>query len=142
MTGQNQTGALSVSEKAGEKIRQHAEEIGMADYGLRMSVKIAGCFGLLYDITLEQKPRPKDLIFQQDGFDIFVTPRSYEYLKGTTLDTSILPLGNTTCATRWRGKHALNPRSLNEKGFVYRNPNARITGGCSACFSVINARTT
>ena len=137
MTVDQAVKALSVTEKAASKIKQYAQEIGMEEFGLRMSVKPAGCFGLLYDITLESKPRPRDIIIENDGFSIFVTQRSLAYLNGTTLDISVLPQGNTSCAARWRGKHARDPRSLNEKGFVYRNPNARITGGCSACFSII-----
>jgi iron-sulfur cluster assembly accessory protein len=50
-----------------------------------------------------------------DGSKVYVDPRSFRYLDGTTLDYDT---------------------SLVSKGFIFNNPNAKSSCGCGTSFSV------
>ncbi|MCA9782242.1 MAG: iron-sulfur cluster assembly accessory protein [Calditrichaeota bacterium] len=93
--------------------RLMAEEAGAT--GLRVGVKGGGCSGMSYVLDFVAAPSDNDKIFENDGVRLFVDPKSYLYLNGTTLD--------------WSG-------GLNGKGFVFNNPNATRTCGCGESFSV------
>ena len=82
--------------------------------GLRIGVKGGGCSGLSYFMDFDQK-KEKDTEFDFQGLKVYVDPKSFLYLKGTTLDYA---------------------DSLQEKGFRFINPNANKTCGCGESFSV------
>jgi iron-sulfur cluster assembly protein len=81
--------------------------------GFRLGVIGGGCSGLSYKFKLESAPRPTDNIFEYDGVKVFVDPKSYEYLKGLTLDYR---------------------ESLLESSFVFHNPNAKKSCSCGKSF--------
>ena len=83
-------------------------------YGLRLAIKGGGCSGLSYNLTFDEI-KEKDLIQSQDGFKVFIDPKSAIYLKGMTVDFD---------------------DSLTGKGFSFTNPNATNTCGCGESFSV------
>ena len=82
--------------------------------GLRLGVGGGGCSGLAYKFKLENEPRPTDQVFEFDGVKLFIDPKSYEHLKGLTLDYH---------------------ESLMERGFVFKNPNAKHTCSCGKSFA-------
>ncbi len=83
-------------------------------YGLRLAIKGGGCSGLSYDLKFDEI-KDKDLIQTQDGFKVFIDPKSAIYLKGMSVDFD---------------------DSLTGKGFSFHNPNATNTCGCGESFSV------
>lgn len=83
-------------------------------YGLRLAIKGGGCSGLSYNLSFDEI-KDKDLIQSQDGFKVFIDPKSAIYLKGMTVDFD---------------------DSLTGKGFSFANPNATNTCGCGESFSV------
>jgi iron-sulfur cluster assembly protein len=107
---------IQVSEKAREHIRAAMlkEGVNSEQGGLRLGVQGGGCSGLSYHIKFDSQPRERDRIFQYDDIRIFVDPKSFVYLSGTTLD--------------WE-------ESLMQRGFVFRNPNAKKSCGCGSSFS-------
>ena len=82
--------------------------------GLRLMVKGGGCSGLSYAIHFDRR-RETDNEFEFDHLKVFVDPKSFLYLTGTTLDYV---------------------DSLQDKGFKFINPNANRTCGCGESFSV------
>ena len=70
--------------------------------------------GLSYQFKFDTKPRPTDNVFDFDGVQIFVDPKSILYLHGMTLDYK---------------------ESLMQSGFVFENPNAKKSCGCGTSFS-------
>jgi iron-sulfur cluster assembly protein len=107
---------LQISDNAGRLIRKMTEKNGIAGGGLRIGIKAGGCSGLSYTFAWEAAPRDGDQIFTgPDGAKVFVDPKSYEFIKGTTLDYDT---------------------SLVSKGFIFNNPNAKSTCGCGTSFSV------
>ncbi len=107
---------LQISENAGKLIRKMTEKNGIPDGGLRIGIKAGGCSGLSYVFAWEPKPKDGDHIFEgPDGSKVFVDPKSYRFIDGTTLDYDT---------------------SLVSKGFMFSNPNAKSTCGCGTSFSV------
>jgi iron-sulfur cluster assembly protein len=104
---------IAVTPKAVEKIRQTFQKMGV-EGGLRLGVLGGGCSGLSYQFKFDTKPRPKDKVFDFDGVQIFVDPKSILYLHGLTLDYK---------------------ESLMQSGFVFENPNAKKSCGCGTSFS-------
>lgn len=82
--------------------------------GLRLFVKGGGCSGLSYGLNFDQEKKG-DNRFDFEGVSVFVDPKSYLYLEGTSLDYA---------------------DSLQDKGFKFINPKASKTCGCGESFSV------
>lgn len=104
---------IQLTPKAIQKIRATFEKEGV-DGGLRLGVLGGGCSGLSYLFKFEPKPRATDKIFEFDGVQVFVDPKSYIFLDGMTLDYK---------------------ESLMQSGFAFDNPNAKKSCGCGTSFS-------
>ncbi len=112
---QNNTPAaeIQVTPKAVQKIRQTFQKMGVTG-GLRLGVLGGGCSGLSYQFKFDTQARPKDKVFDFDGVQVFVDPKSILYLHGLTLDYK---------------------ESLMQSGFVFENPNAKKSCGCGTSFT-------
>jgi iron-sulfur cluster assembly protein len=107
---------FQISENAGKLIRKMTERNGLPEGGLRIGIKAGGCSGLSYVFAWEAGPKPTDHVFEgPEGSRVFVDPKSFKYIDGTTLDYDT---------------------SLVSKGFLFDNPNAKGTCGCGTSFSV------
>jgi iron-sulfur cluster assembly protein len=107
---------LQISDNAAKLIRKMTAKNGIPGGGLRIAIKAGGCSGLSYTFAWEAAPRDGDQVFEGiDGSKVFVDPRSFRFLDGTTLDYDT---------------------SLVSKGFVFNNPNAKSSCGCGTSFSV------
>ena len=111
-----ETTTFRISENAGKLIRKMVLKNGIPDGGLRIGIKAGGCSGLSYVFAWEATPRPGDRVFEgPDGSKVFVDPKSFSFIDGTTLDYDT---------------------SLVSRGFLFDNPNAKGTCGCGVSFSV------
>jgi iron-sulfur cluster assembly protein len=108
--------AIHLTERAAEKIRALLEKEGVSPEvgGLRVGVQGGGCSGLSYAMRLDTRPRDRDKIFEEHGARIFVDPKSFLYLNGTTLEYE---------------------ETLMRQGFVFQNPNAARNCGCGSSFT-------
>jgi iron-sulfur cluster assembly protein len=107
---------LHISENAARLIKKMTARNGVPGGGLRIGIKAGGCSGLSYTFAWEAGPRDSDHVFGgPDGAKVFVDRKSYEFIKGTTLDYDT---------------------SLVSKGFIFNNPNAKSSCGCGTSFSV------
>ncbi|MBS1825834.1 MAG: iron-sulfur cluster assembly accessory protein [Acidobacteria bacterium] len=105
---------IQVTPKAVEKIRAAFQREGVSEGGLRLGVLGGGCSGLSYQFRFDRKPRPTDNVYDYDGVQIYVDPKSLVFLDGMTLD--------------WKD-------SLIQSGFVFENPHAKRSCGCGTSFS-------
>ena len=107
---------LEISENAAQLIKKMTARKGLPQGGLRIGIKAGGCSGLSYTFAWEAAPRESDHVFDgPEGAKVFVDRKSYEFIKGTTLDYDT---------------------SLVSKGFIFNNPNAKSSCGCGTSFSV------
>jgi iron-sulfur cluster assembly protein len=110
------TPKVHVSERAAKKILDLLAKEGVAPDvgGLRVGVQGGGCSGLSYAMRLDTQARDRDKVFEAFGARIFVDPKSFLYLNGTTLDYE---------------------ETLMRQGFVFINPNAERSCGCGSSFT-------
>jgi iron-sulfur cluster assembly protein len=108
--------AIHLTERAAQKIRTLLEKEGVSPEvgGLRVGVQGGGCSGLSYAMRLDTQPRDRDKIFAEHGARLFVDPKSFLYLNGTTLEYE---------------------ETLMRQGFVFQNPNAARNCGCGSSFT-------
>src|ERR1044071_3805824 len=81
---------------------------------LRIGVKGGGCSGMTYILGFENK-NEKDHQFEIGGIQCIIDPAHEMYLYGMEVD--------------WQD-------GLNNRGFVFHNPNASKTCGCGTSFAV------
>ena len=91
-----------------------AESVSGEAGGLRVSVMPGGCSGFKYGLVIEDAAAEDDLVFENDGFKVFVDPFSAQYLSGTTIDYV---------------------SSMQGSGFTFSNPNSTGGCGCGSSFS-------
>lgn len=93
--------------------RLRAEQQIPAHYGLRIGVKGGGCSGFSYLIGFDEQ-KERDTVFEFEGVRIYMDKAHSLYLLGMEID--------------WA-------EGLNNRGFVFNNPNAKETCGCGTSFS-------
>ncbi len=108
--------AIHLTERAAKQIRKLLEKEGVSPEvgGLGGGVQGGGCSGLSYAMRLDTQARDRDKIFEEFGARIFVDPKSFLYLNGTTLEYE---------------------ETLMRQGFVFQNPNAARNCGCGSSFT-------
>ena len=94
-----------------ERIRQ--EQGVPSAYGLRIGVKGGGCSGFSYLLGFDEE-KERDTIYEFEGVRILMDKAHALYLLGMEID--------------WLD-------GLNNRGFVFNNPNAKETCGCGTSFS-------
>lgn len=53
---------------------------------LRISIKTAGCNGLQYVYDIVTEGKEQDLVFSQQGFNLYVAEDSIAFIRGSTFD--------------------------------------------------------
>lgn len=89
------------------------EEGRPADQPLRVGVKGGGCSGLSYVLEFDELGE-MDEVFDVDGLRVVLDKRHALYVMGMVVDYQ---------------------KGLNDRGFVFQNPNAKESCGCGTSFS-------
>ena len=104
--------AISVSDRAVAEIKKAATQRATPPKGLRVGIRGGGCTGFTYLFEwADAEPRAEDnvLSFEDGRVRVFVDPKSFVFLDGSTLDYAT---------------------TLMARGFKWVNPNAKGTCGC------------
>jgi iron-sulfur cluster assembly protein len=99
--------AISLTSSAAERIRQFLHKDG--GVGLRLGVKKTGCSGWAYTVQLADSIKSGDLVFEDQGIKIVVSPDSLGFLDGSEIDFTSEGLG---------------------RSFRFKNPNVTDECGC------------
>ena len=104
--------AVEVTERAVNEIKKASSARATKPKGLRVGIRGGGCTGFSYLFEWsDSEPRPEDkvLSFEEGNVRVFIDPKSFVYLDGSTLEYS------TTLMVR---------------GFKFVNPKVNSTCGC------------
>lgn len=105
---------VSITDNAAAELKNiRVEENIAADKILRLGVKGGGCSGLSYILEFEEKTA-FDEELNLNGVSVIIDKRQMMYLVGMELDYQY---------------------GLNNRGFIFNNPNAKTTCGCGTSFS-------
>jgi len=108
------TAPIGISASAQEQLRRiMAEQNVPTGHGLRVGVKGGGCSGFSYLLGFDVR-KEKDEVYEIGGLQVFIEKSHAMYLIGMEID--------------WHD-------GLNNRGFVFENPNATSTCGCGSSFS-------
>jgi iron-sulfur cluster assembly protein len=109
-----QTAAVTLTEKAATEIKSLFERQGIENAALRVFVSGGGCSGLQYGMAIADEVEEGDVELEQHGVRILVDPLSMNYIAGASVDYVEDPMGG---------------------GFKIDNPNAVRSCGCGSSFS-------
>ena len=104
--------SIAVTDKAVAAIKKASESRASRPKGLRVGIRGGGCTGFSYLFEwADTDPRPEDkvLSFEDNQVRVFIDPKSYLFLDGSTLDYAT---------------------SMMARGFKFVNPNVKGTCGC------------
>ncbi len=104
---------ITLTSRAGEKLKEILAKQGRQDLALRVYVTPGGCSGFSYGMTFAEEVEEGDAILDSDGVRIVVDPMSAMYVRGSEIDFVDALMGG---------------------GFALRNPNAVSTCGCGQSF--------
>jgi Iron-sulfur cluster assembly accessory protein len=109
--------AVTITEAAGEKIREFIAADGRPDVFFRVSVEGGGCKGFSYSIGMDTNKLPDDTFIEiGEG----VLPVAIDGVSGVLLDGAQVD---------WKS-------TLAEERFVISNPNAKSSCGCGTSFDM------
>ena len=106
---------ITMTERAAREIKRiFAEQKMPENTYLRVGIKGGGCSGFAYTLAVADKPAEDDEVFTSLGVNLLTDPKSDLFLNGTEID--------------------FNDELLN-RGFMFKNPNAKESCPCGASFS-------
>lgn len=107
----SKTHPIQLTDNAAQKIKAlSSQNLGKL---LRIFVESGGCSGFSYGFKFDLK-KETDLVFEKDGFQCIIDPKSFALVAGSTLDYV---------------------DALTGAGFTLKNPNAKHTCGCGSSFA-------
>lgn len=105
---------IGITGSAMEQLRRLMREQEVPEgYGVRVGVKGGGCSGFSYLLGFDAR-KEQDQTYEIDGMPVFIEKSHAMYLIGMEID--------------WHD-------DLNNRGFIFENPNAKSTCGCGSSFS-------
>jgi iron-sulfur cluster assembly protein len=106
--------AISLTDKAAEKIRELIDTQEDAGQALRVAVRGGGCSGFQYALALDA-PKADDHVFSDHGVSVVVDKTSMQFVFGSQVDYV---------------------DGLQGAGFQVNNPNVVAACGCGSSFQV------
>ena len=106
--------AITITEKAKEKIKSLFVQRQTPDYYLRIGLEGGGCSGFMYKYEFSQKPDERDKVFEFEDVKICIDMKSYLFLNGMEIDYE---------------------EDLLKSGLIFNTPTAKRTCGCGESVS-------
>ena len=105
--------AITLTESAAERVKRYIASDG--GQGLRVGVKRTGCSGWAYSVQLADAISDEDIVFENNGVRVVVSPESLSFVDGSEIDFVSTGLNRT---------------------FQFRNPNVTDECGCGESFTI------
>ena len=105
---------ITLTEAAATHVKKFLASRGKG-IGIRLGVRTSGCSGMAYVLEFADALDEDDLVFEEHGVKMIISPKSLVYLDGTEVDFA---------------KEGLN------EGFKFSNPNVKDSCGCGESFTV------
>ncbi|MBN0989150.1 MULTISPECIES: iron-sulfur cluster assembly protein IscA [Amphritea] len=106
--------AITMTPAASDHVSKYLKTRGHG-FGIRLGVRTSGCSGMAYVLEFVDDIQDEDKVFESDGVNVVIDPKSLLYLDGTELDFV---------------KEGLN------EGFKFNNPNVKNECGCGESFNI------
>lgn len=106
---------LTITDRAqSELVKIAQEDTSVGNHGIRIQIQKGGCSGLTYKINFGEKELD-DTILNLNEVEVYLDPKSNDYLKGVYLDYQ---------------------SGFSGRGFVFDNPQAVKTCSCGDSFKI------
>lgn len=108
------TQAIELTDEAARELKRIMHEQNVdSSLGLRVGVKGGGCSGLSYILGFDNE-KQEDQVFEVKGIKVLINQSHEMYLYGMEIDYH---------------------NDLDNRGFIFKNPNATETCGCGSSFA-------
>jgi iron-sulfur cluster assembly accessory protein len=81
-----ESGMITISEIAADKIKEILEAEGVPNHALRVQASAGSCCGPSYEIMIDDKTGDGDTVVEKDGARLFVDASTANILAGAELD--------------------------------------------------------
>lgn len=105
--------AITLTDTAAERVRRYLATDG--GEGLRVGVRRTGCSGWAYSVQLAGSISEEDIVFENKGIRVVVSPDSLSFVDGSEIDFVTQGLNRT---------------------FQFNNPNVTDECGCGESFTI------
>ena len=107
---------ITFTDTGAQKVKEFlaSQNADVATSGLRVGVRGGGCSGFQYQLAFDER-RDGDIVFEDNGLQLLVEPKSLPYVDGSVIDYV---------------------DSLQGAGFQVNNPNVVAACGCGSSFRV------
>lgn len=105
--------AITLTKAAAERVKRYLANDG--GEGLRVGVRRTGCSGWAYSVQLAESIADEDIVFEDNGVRVVVSPDSLSFVDGSEIDFVASGLNRT---------------------FQFNNPNVTDECGCGESFTI------
>ena len=105
--------AITLTNSAADRVKRYLAADG--GQGLRVGVRRTGCSGWAYSVDLAEQIAPDDIVFEDKGVRVVVSPDSLSFVDGSEIDFVSAGLNRT---------------------FQFKNPNVTEECGCGESFTI------
>ena len=110
--------AISLTDRAAERIRHIMSRSETPKIGVRLGVKNGGCAGMEYTMDYADARDPLDEVVEDKGVIILIEPKAVLFLLGTEMDYE---------------------EGVMSSGFIFNNPNQTDACGCGESVTIVPA---
>jgi len=115
MTVRERPKAVTLTERAAERVKSIMSNAEKNYVGVRIGVEKGGCAGMAYTMDYAEEVAPLDEVIEDKGVRILIDPKAILFLIGTEMD--------------WEQEKF-------SSGFKFNNPNAIDACGCGESFTI------
>ena len=110
--------AISLTDRAAERIKHIMSRAQTPKIGVRLGVKNGGCAGMEYTMDYADARDPLDEVVEDKGVLILIEPKAVLFLLGTEMDYE---------------------EGVMSSGFIFNNPNQTDACGCGESVTIVPA---